>query len=89
MMGIGVEQQRPEGEIAGDLGRSLERHVEGRRHLRGRARGVDLDPVAAHPDRDLERQGDAAGAAVIVEEAFRHIVAVGILAISRRSIASV
>ena len=47
LMRIGIEQQRPEGEEARHLGRALKRHVEGGRHLRRRAREIDLDAVAA------------------------------------------
>ena len=74
--GVGIQQHRPEDEEGRHLGRAVEGHVEGRRHLRGGAGQVDLGTVALDPHADLDRQGLVAVAAIVVEEAFGEIFAV-------------
>src|ERR1700681_4490420 len=77
LMRIGIEQQRTEREIARHLGRALEGNVEGSWRLRRRTREIDLHAVAALLHRHLHRQMLAASSPVVVEEAFRSVVAVG------------
>ena len=78
MLGCGraVQQERAESEVAGDLGRSLEGHVEGRRHLRRRAGEIDLRGIARDPHRDLDRKRRLPRASVVVQEAFGPVFAV-------------
>ena len=80
----GIEKQRAEGEEAGDLGRALEGHVEGGRHLWRRAGEVDLGGIALDPHRDLDRERLLPVAPVVVQKALGPVFSVG----NRRDLAA-